>query len=199
MNDPIRITHRVETTFEIEGPAGLAALAFPLAAAASRTANEKDAPAPVPSKDAEDSTLIYVSHALGCAENFDAVLKAIAELRGAQLEWSATLADGERVDFEDAEAAIAKLNASLPAGEAQWRMPSRRELESIQDLTKHDPCVDLERYPDTKSGWYWSATPCAWSSDYAWCVSFYYGDSGDSHRDDDNAFVRAVRAVPSGQ
>ena len=122
-----------------------------------------------------------------------------AEAAGVELQWSPTLADGDRVNFAGAEAAIAKLNEGLAAGEPQWRMPSRRELESIQDLTKHNPCVDLEKYPDTKSGYYWSATPCAWSSVRAWCVGFGDGDSYDSHRDYDFAFVRAVRAVPSGQ
>jgi hypothetical protein len=103
------------------------------------------------------------------------------------------------VNYKKAGAAIAKLNKELAAGEPQWRMPTRRELESIQDLTRHDPCVDLDKYPDTKSGWYWSSTPCAWSSAYAWVVSFGGGNSDYDLRDDDYAFVRAVRSVPSGQ
>ena len=202
MNDPIRITHRVETTFEIEGPAGLAGLAFPFAAAASAIAAPKATPEPelVPGEPTDlQEALQAISLNLGCANTLDDMLHAIDALRGPQLEWSPTLADGERVDFKDAEAAIATLNASLPAGEAQWRMPSRRELESIQDLTKHNPCVDIEKYPDTKPGYYWSSTPCAWSSDRAWFVGFDGGVSYDLHRGSNFAFVRAVRAVPSGQ
>ena len=39
----------------------------------------------------------------------------------------------------------------------------------------------------------------AWSSDNAWYVSFNNGNSNNDHRDNNNAFVRAVRAVPSGE
>jgi hypothetical protein len=109
-----------------------------------------------------------------------------------KLEWSPTLCDGKRVNYADAEKACAAL------GEG-WRLPTRMELESILDLTRHDPAVDTTRFPDTKSGWYWSSTPCAWSSDDAWVVSFYDGYASDYRRDDYGAFVRAVRGVPAGQ
>jgi hypothetical protein len=108
------------------------------------------------------------------------------------LEWSPTLCDGKRVNFADAEKACSAL------GEG-WRLPTRMELESILDLTRHDPAVDTTRFPDTKSGWYWSSTPCAWSSDNAWIVSFSGGVANNSRRDNNNAFVRAVRGVPAGQ
>jgi hypothetical protein len=108
------------------------------------------------------------------------------------LEWSPTLCNGERVSYAEAEKACAAL------GEG-WRLPTRMELESILDLTRHDPAVDTSRFPDTKSGWYWSSTPCAWSSVYAWFVSFYYGGAFNFHRGLDGAFVRAVRGVPAGQ
>jgi hypothetical protein len=109
-----------------------------------------------------------------------------------RLEWSHTLCDGKRVNYAAAEQACAAL------GEG-WRLPSRMELESILDLTRHEPAVDTTRFPDTKSGYYWSSTPCAWSSDYAWIVSFNYGLASGNHRDGGSAFVRAVRGVPAGQ
>jgi hypothetical protein len=48
------------------------------------------------------------------------------------IEWSPTLRDGKRVNFADAEKACSAL------GEG-WRLPTRMELESILDLTRHDP------------------------------------------------------------
>jgi hypothetical protein len=108
------------------------------------------------------------------------------------LEWSDTLCKGERINFAKAEKACTAL------GEG-WRMPTRMELESILDLTRHDPAVDIERFPDTKSGWYWSSTPCAWDSSVAWIVHFHGGYAYSSHRGDGYAFVRAVRSLPAGQ
>jgi hypothetical protein len=108
------------------------------------------------------------------------------------IEWSPTLCDGKRVNFADAEKACSAL------GEG-WRLPTRMELESILDLTRHDPAVDTTRFPDTKSGWYWSSTPCAWSSVNAWIVGFNDGVANNGRRDGSDAFVRAVRGVPAGQ
>jgi hypothetical protein len=110
----------------------------------------------------------------------------------ASLEWSPTLCDGKHVSHADAEKACVAL------GEG-WRLPTRMELESILDLTRHEPAIDTARFPDTKSGWYWTSTPCAWSSDCAWFVSFGLGDADGVHRDGRYASVRAVRSVPAGQ
>jgi hypothetical protein len=108
------------------------------------------------------------------------------------LEWSGTICDGKKVDFAAAE----KASAALGNG---WRLPTRFELESILDLTRSDPAADTVRFPDTESDWYWTSTPYASSSDYAWCVLFGNGFVSSYHRDDVNAFVRAVRSVPAGQ
>jgi len=109
----------------------------------------------------------------------------------AKLEWGKTLCDGKSVDYDAAEKACAAL------GEG-WRLPTRMELESILDLTRHDPAVDTTKFPDTKSAWYWTSTPCAWGSSCAWIVSFYAGNANSYHRAND-ACVRAVRSGPAGQ
>lgn len=116
----------------------------------------------------------------------------LLEAEAPRLEWSPNLCDGKRVDYATAEKACAAL------GEG-WRLPTRPELESIIDLSRHSPAAGPERFPDMKNDWYWSSTPCAWSSALAWCVGFYYGLVLNFHRDDSLAFVRAVRAVPAGQ
>ncbi|MFZ5698766.1 MAG: DUF1566 domain-containing protein [Pseudomonadota bacterium] len=108
-----------------------------------------------------------------------------------KLEWSHTLCDGERVDFDAAEKAIAAL------GEG-WRLPTRMELESILDLTRHDPAIDTKRFPDTKSTYYWTSTPCAWNASAVWVVDFGLGYASVNHRYN-AACVRAVRVAPAGQ
>jgi hypothetical protein len=86
------------------------------------------------------------------------------------LEWSATLCNRERVDYDDAVSACEAL------GEG-WRLPTRTELLSLVDDTRHDPAIDTALYPDTQSGAYWTSTPCAWALSSAWIVYFGYGYS----------------------
>lgn len=101
------------------------------------------------------------------------------------LEWSKTLVEGKRVTFAEAEKAVAELGDG-------WRLPTRRELESIQDLSRHNPCIDTAEFPDTQSESYWTSTPCAWSASARWAVDFNAGSIYSFHLYG-NACVRAVR------
>ncbi|MFT0140731.1 DUF1566 domain-containing protein [Alcanivoracaceae bacterium MT1] len=105
-----------------------------------------------------------------------------------ELEWSHTLLDGETVTYEEALAAIKELGPG-------WRMPTRQELESLLDLSRHDPAIDTSKYPDTRSRFYWSCTPCAWDEAAVWVVGFGLGGVGGLRR----LFLGCVRAVRSGQ
>lgn len=96
---------------------------------------------------------------------------AVSPVSAAQLEWSPTLCNGERVTYEKAEKAIAELGDG-------WRLPTRVELISIMDLSRYDPCIYTEKFPDTKSEPYWSSTPTAWNSSDVWVVYFYLGYLG---------------------
>ena len=144
--------------------------------------------------DMKSSAYASLGDALQRIRDEAAAALSVAESREAvtQLEWSATLCNGKNVDYATAEKACAAL------GEG-WRLPTRQELESILDLTRHKPAINTARFPDTKSDWYWTSTPCAWSPDCAWFVSFNYGDVSFDHRDYNYCCVRAVRSVPSGQ
>ncbi len=121
-----------------------------------------------------------------------AFLDGIAAIKETALKWSNTLCAGKNVTQADAEKACAAL------GEG-WRLPTRPELESIIDLSHSSPAIDTTRFPDTKNDWYWTSTPCAWSSDRAWCVDFVSGFVCSAHRNGAGACVRAVRSVPAGQ
>jgi hypothetical protein len=103
----------------------------------------------------------------------------------------------KRVDHETAE----KLAADCALGGAtDWRLPTVEELLLVCDRSKHDPAIDTDAFPGTKSDWYWTATRAAWDpASAAWVVLLYYGGANSGHRGYD-AFVRAVRSgVPSGQ
>ena len=108
------------------------------------------------------------------------------------LQWSGTLAEG-LVDYASAEKACQALDL---AGHDDWRLPTRPELESILDLTRHKPAADPVFFGDTRTDdWYWTSTPCAWRSGASWCVAFSYGDVYDLVHGL-RCFVRAVRSVP---
>lgn len=102
---------------------------------------------------------------------------------------------GGRVNFAAAEKACADLTTG---GHSDWRLPTREELESILDLTRSDPAIDPVF--SCESAWYWTSTPYASSSAYAWSVYFNNGNVNNLNRDNNNAFVRAVRGPsPAGQ
>lgn len=103
------------------------------------------------------------------------------------LEWSHTLPNGERVNYKEAEKAVAALGYG-------WRIPTIRELFSLVDHLHHDPAIDTEKFPDTRSYAYWSSTPCAWNAAAVWVVYFDYGHT-DSRDRSHSACIRAVRDV----
>jgi len=107
-------------------------------------------------------------------------------VKGTPLEWSATLLDGNSINYEAAEKAVAELGPG-------WRLPTRQELESLLDLSRHDPAIDVGQFPDTRSAWYWTSTPCAWNEDARWIVNFGVGLVNGNRRSF-RACVRAVRA-----
>lgn len=81
------------------------------------------------------------------------------------------------------------------AGHADWRLPNAKELGSIVELKCYSPAINTAVFNNTPSSFFWSASPIATSSDFAWGVNFYNGE--------DNSFYRSynylVRVVRGGQ
>jgi hypothetical protein len=89
------------------------------------------------------------------------------------------------------EQALAR--ATSQAGTAGWRLPSVKELSSIADKTRSNPAIDTTAFPATPSDWYWSSTPYAGLSSYAWGVGFGDGYVGGYDSRDNSYHVRLVR------
>lgn len=76
-------------------------------------------------------------------------------------------------------------------GFSDWRLPTRAELLTLVDDTRHGPAIDTDVFT-CESEWYWTSTPAASSpSHYAWIVDFG-GGNAYRHGQSDVGFVRAV-------
>jgi Protein of unknown function (DUF1566) len=80
----------------------------------------------------------------------------------------------------------------IPGYPSGWRLPTRIELVSIVDHAFYVPIIDGAAFPDTPPHVFWSSSPAAHDSRYAWLVQFSFGNVlfgsvGDTYR------VRCVR------
>lgn len=96
----------------------------------------------------------------------------------------------ETYDWWDARAYCASLELG---GHTDWRLPSRLELESILDVGRADPAVDVAAFPDDRKDLFWTGSPVLFSS-LAYGIRF---DEGYVY-DHDPHTTGAVRCVAGG-
>ncbi|HEL4101115.1 TPA: DUF1566 domain-containing protein, partial [Stenotrophomonas maltophilia] len=89
--------------------------------------------------------------------------------------------DGDPMSQADCDKACRELRL---LGHDDWRLPTRSELASLVDDTRHEPAIDTSLFPGVLPRWHWTSTPCAWSSASAWLVHFGYGHVSYSPRYD---------------
>jgi len=78
------------------------------------------------------------------------------------------------------------------AGHSDWRLPSFDELRTIVDKNNH--LAIKSEFKNTASDGYWSSTPGAGDSGFAWDVYFRGGDESDGYGyKNSNLYVRCVR------
>ena len=92
----------------------------------------------------------------------------------------------------DTEKYVADLKAAALCGFTDWRMPTRKELLGIVHRGRTSPAIELTYFPNTPNSNFWSGSPNASDSNYAWDVGFSSGSVYGSYRYDSH-FVRLVR------
>lgn len=85
-------------------------------------------------------------------------------------------------------------NGTDYAGHSDWRVPNKNELASIVELRCYNPSINGVIFPNTPDSWFWSSSPYAHDSGYAWYVGFRYGYVSGSNKNDYGLRVRLVRA-----
>jgi len=86
-----------------------------------------------------------------------------------------------------------------------WRLPNRRELESLVDCGFYNPALpntlgtgkwtEGKPFQGVQSSYYWSSSTCAGSTASAWYVDFYDGVVGNGDKSS-NGYVWCVRGGP---
>jgi Protein of unknown function (DUF1566) len=84
---------------------------------------------------------------------------------------------------------------SIFAGYSDWRVPNANELLSIVEYGTYGSAINLIPFPNTPSTWFWSSSPLASDTIYAWAVGFNSGYSWGAGK----YYGYAVRLVRGGQ
>ncbi len=95
------------------------------------------------------------------------------------------------------EQALAYCETLDIAGHTDWRMPNAKELVSLVDSSRTNPCIDISYFPVTFSARYWSSTTERNSTGRAWFVAFAFGYLQGYVKTGAN-YVRAVRLGEAG-
>ncbi len=93
----------------------------------------------------------------------------------------------------DWESALAYCEDLDLASYTDWRLPDVHELLSLVDHSQYNPAIDVLFV--CRTSYYWTSSPDAGGTYYAWFVKFSDGYAGDSYRNY-NYYVRCVRGGP---
>ncbi|HFG1779554.1 Lcl C-terminal domain-containing protein [Vibrio cholerae] len=134
-------------------------------------------------------------------------------------QWTGSTCAGVAMEMNWNDALRTAMNYSY-AGHSDWRVPTVDELDSLVYCSKgrkpserpngkyvkssngiclgdkHQwPTINIRAFPNTPESWYWSSSPSADNSNYAWLVNFNYGYVDNFNK---NGYLH-VRLVRAGQ
>ena len=95
-------------------------------------------------------------------------------------------------NWADAKTYCAGLGGTL--GGSGWRLPTIKELTTLIDYSQGTPpVIDTTVFPGTPVAYFWSSTPMAGSTTYAWNLYFYFGNPHVNALTDNTLSVLCVR------
>ena len=92
--------------------------------------------------------------------------------------------------------ALTTAAADSTAGFNDWRLPNKKELQSIVETGCYSPSINETAFPNTPPNWFWSSTAYASDPAVAWIVLFNVGNSSADFKAL-NYYVRLVRGGQS--
>lgn len=92
------------------------------------------------------------------------------------------------------QTALQTANSKVFAGQSDWRLPNKQELQSLVENRCYDPTINLTIFPNTISSQTWSSSLYIGQNSYAWLVNFSNGHSSN----DSKSNVYLVRLVRGG-
>ena len=72
----------------------------------------------------------------------------------------------------EAEEVIKRIEGQMGGG---WRLPTTKELQGLVSDAEIPPKIDVETFPNTYAGSYWSSDQSFYAKHYQWTVNFYTG------------------------
>jgi hypothetical protein len=128
----------------------------------------------------------------GSPHSYDTSAAGVVVDRVTGLMWQRSL-DADPRSWADATSYCACLSLG---GHQDWRLPTRMELVSLVDFTRHSPAIDVAAFPDPPIAWFWTSSRWADDPTFAW---YLYFENGFSNFNDQEATyrVRCVREPPA--
>ena len=112
--------------------------------------------------------------------------------------WESDTCAGEilMLSVPEAHEVVARIKSLEGGG---WRLPTARELQSLVSKVENRPNdfdanIDLETFPNTFAGPYWSSDQSFYTTRYQWSVNFFTGQSYNRFFPTQKIAVRLVRS-----
>lgn len=107
------------------------------------------------------------------------------------MKWDGRACVGEAA-FYMWDQALHRAEAEAEETGKRWRLPSVKELASLVDFAGREAAIDEKLFPATPRDQFWTSTPYALDSFYAWVVHFQQGSTYYTYLEDNGA-ARLVR------
>ena len=100
------------------------------------------------------------------------------------------LGEPVKLDQNEIKEANRQLNEQI---EGEWRLPSRKELESLVCDSCEGAKINKKLFPDTPAQPFWTSQKNWWSPKFIWSVNFFTGHSYGRFVPEKKLFVRFLR------